>query len=213
VSRASAVTAARAAGIDPMQDTETPGAPGARNPGRLRTLLIMVIVGAAIAAVPFLLDSSPANFTRFDPGTGSGIRPEVGKPAPDLAGITTDGQSFTLASLKGHPVWLTFGASWCIDCRAEAPDLQATAAKYRAAGLVVVGVFVQEDKSAVQSYAARVGFDFTMIPDPAASLARQYRAMGFPTHYFITPDGVIKEVRLGGLPVTEMEKMVESILP
>jgi len=219
LSRAAAVTAARAAGLDPMSETGTPGAVGAvgavgaRIPDRLRTLLVMVVVAAGILAATRLLDSSPANFTKVDLASSSGVRPTVGQPAPDIAGLTVDGKAFSLAALKGQPVWLSFGASWCIDCRAEAPDVEATATKYRAAGLVVVAVFIQEDAAAVQSYASRVGFDFTLVPDPSAALASRYKILGLPTHYFISPDGTIKEIRLGGLPVSEMDAMVASILP
>ena len=213
MSRAAPVTAARAAGIDPVSDTGTLGAVLARIPARLRTVLVMAVVAAGILAATLLLDSSPANFTKVDLASSSGARPTVGQPAPDIAGLTVDGKSFSLAALKGKPVWLSFGATWCIDCRAEAPDIEATAKKYRDAGLLVVAVFIQDDAAAVKSYASHVGFDFTMVPDPGADLASRYRILGLPTHYFITPDGVIKEMRLGGLPVSEMDAMVASILP
>jgi thiol-disulfide isomerase/thioredoxin len=109
-------------------------------------------------------------------------------------------------------VWLTFGASWCGDCRAEAPDLEATAAKYRSQGLAVVGVFVDEDATAVGDYAKRVGLDFTLVPDPRTIVASRFRIMGLPTHYFITPDGVIRQIRLGGLRLEEMDRLAASVL-
>ena len=213
MNRTASAVAGRGVGLDPMSETGGLAASGSRIPERLRTLIVMLIVGAAIVAATLLLDSSPANFTKVDLGGSTGVRPTVGQPAPDIAGLTVDGAAFSLAALKGQPVWLTFGATWCIDCRAEAPDVEATATKYRAAGLVVVAVFIQEDKAAVQSYASRLGFDFTLIPDPGADLASRYKVLGLPTHLFITPDGVIKEIRLGGLPVAEMDKLVQSILP
>jgi cytochrome c biogenesis protein CcmG/thiol:disulfide interchange protein DsbE len=206
-----AVPADRSAAMD-----DRGAAPAGRRTGleRLRTLGVMLAVGIVIAAVPFLLDSSPVGgFTKVDIADGGGARPEVGQKIPDLAGTTVDGQPFSLASLSGKGVWLTFGASWCVDCRAEAPDLEATATAYRGRGLAVVAVFVQEDATAVQSYASRVGFDFTMLPDPAAAIASRFRILGLPTHYFIGPDGVIKEIRLGGLPADQMASLVEEILP
>jgi cytochrome c biogenesis protein CcmG/thiol:disulfide interchange protein DsbE len=178
---------------------------------RLRVIAAVAVVGVVILAAAVFLDGGPANFTKFD-GAATGPRPEVGQPAPELAGLTTAGTGFTLSSLKGHPVWLTFGASWCIDCRNEAPDLEATYQKYRDQGLVIVGVFVQEDAAAVTSYAQKVGFDFTMVPDPTAALTSRYGTLGFPTHLFIGADGIIKDIRLGGLPVGEMDKMVAEIL-
>jgi thiol-disulfide isomerase/thioredoxin len=58
-------------------------------------------------------------------GAATGDAPTVGKAAPDFLTMTTDGKPLRLSDLKGKPVWLTFGASWCQPCRAENPDIQA----------------------------------------------------------------------------------------
>jgi peroxiredoxin len=172
----------------------------------------MAVVAVAIAVGTMLLDAK-AGFTSVTlTGDTSGPRPTVGQAPPDFTATTTDGKAFSLAALKGQPVWLTFGATWCGDCRAEAPDLQATAAKYRSTGLVVVGVFLQENASNITAYAKRVGMDFTFIPDPSTILASRYRVMGLPTHIFIGRDGLIREMRLGGLPPEEMDRLAQSIL-
>src|SRR5665647_2652833 len=52
-------------------------------------------------------------------GPGGGAAPKIGSPAQDFTGTTVDGKEVSLSSLKGHPVWLTFGASWCAACVAE----------------------------------------------------------------------------------------------
>ena len=123
-----------------------------------------------------------------------------------------DGEAFKLADLAGQPIWLTFGASWCADCRAEAPDLQATYERYAPAGLAVVSIWLEESDQEVRDYASRVGLTFTKIADPSTALASRYRTYGLPTHFFIAPDGTIREVRLGGLPPEEMDRLARSIL-
>lgn len=192
-------------------DLAAPRAPALRS-ARLRTLLVMIVAAVVIGGVVYLVDArtgfSSVNLT----GDTSAPRPAVGEAIPDFTAVTADGKAFTLSSLKGSGVWLTFGASWCGDCRAEAPDLEATATKYRAQGLAVVGVFVDEDASAVGSYAKRVGLDFTLVPDPRTVVASRFRIMGLPTHYFITPDGVIRQIRLGGLRLEEMDRLAASVL-
>lgn len=190
--------------------------PGLRAPGgeRLRTLVIMLVVGAAIAGAAYLLDRTGAtSYTTIElTGDTSGPRPVAGGTPPDFSATTVDGAAFRLADLAGRPIWLTFGASWCADCRAEAPDLQATYERYAPAGLAVVSIWLQESDQEVRDYAARVGLDFTMIADPSTALASRYRTYGLPTHFFIGPDGTIREVRLGGLPPEEMDRLVRSIL-
>jgi peroxiredoxin len=174
----------------------------------------MLVVGAAIAAGAYLLErSGAASYTSVElTGDTSGARPTVGGLPPEFEATTVTGDPFKLADLAGRPIWLTFGASWCADCRAEAPDMQATYERYAPAGLAVVSIWIEEGDQDVRAYAERVGLDFTMIADPSTALASRYRTYGLPTHFFVGPDGTIREIRLGGLPADEMDRLAQSIL-
>ncbi|HEX9551162.1 MAG TPA: TlpA disulfide reductase family protein [Candidatus Limnocylindrales bacterium] len=197
-----------------------PAAPAARSgirfPGgeRVRTLAIMVVVGAAIVVGMFILDRSGAGgYTSVElTGDISGPRPVVGAAPPDFSAATVTGDPFRLADLAGQPIWLTFGASWCADCRAEAPDLQATYERYAPAGLAIVSIWIEETDAEVADYTDRIGLTFTRISDPTTALASRYRTYGLPTHFFIGRDGTIREVRLGGLPAEEMDRLARSIV-
>jgi cytochrome c biogenesis protein CcmG/thiol:disulfide interchange protein DsbE len=181
--------------------------------GRLTTIVVVVVTAIVIAVVAFVIDQPTA-------GSGSsvgqtdtnGAPPQVGQMPPDFQGTTSDGQTVSLSALKGQPVWLIFGASWCSDCRTEAPDIETAYSKLKAQGLVVVQVSVDEDTAAVTEYADRVGLTWTFVPDPSGRIANQFHVLGFPTHYFIGRDGVIREVRLGGLKPAEMEQLAGEIL-
>jgi len=190
--------------------------PGLRIPGgeRVRTLAIMLVVGVAIAVGAFLLEQSgAAGYTTVElTGDTSGARPVVGGAPPEFSAATVTGEPFRLADLAGRPIWLTFGASWCADCRAEAPDLQATYERYAPAGLAIVSIWIEETDADVRDYTDRVGLTFTRISDPTTALASRYRTYGLPTHFFIGPDGTIREIRLGGLPAEEMDRLAKSIL-
>ena len=92
----------------------------------------------------------------------------MGQPAPDFTATTVDGKTVKLSDFRGQPVWLTFGASWCQPCRAENPDIQATAEKYAADGLVVLAVFISEDAAPrSRTTPTRVGLDYLKVADPA----------------------------------------------
>ena len=182
---------------------------------RMRTIVVLVVVGIVLAGAAVVVEQPWTNdgFTDVTlTGDVSGVTPAAGVVAPDFKTTTVDGTPVSVAGFKGRPVWLTFGASWCPDCRGEAPDLQATYEKYAAQGLVVLSIWISEDVQAVRDYASRVGLTFTQVADPSTTIASRYRILGVPTHYFISPDGVIKEVRIGGLPPAEMERLVGTIL-
>ena len=181
---------------------------------RLATLTILLVIGIAIAGATILLDRAGApGFTTITlTGDASGSRPLVGGAPPDFVATTATGEAFRLEDLRGRPIWLTFGASWCADCRAEAPDLQATYERYAPAGLALVSIWIDEGDRDVRDYAARVGLDYTMIADPTKALASRYGTYGLPTHIFIGPDGTIRTIRLGGLPPGEMDALANSII-
>jgi cytochrome c biogenesis protein CcmG/thiol:disulfide interchange protein DsbE len=200
-------------------DAVSPVAPPTRSTRfgseRLRTIVILVVVGIVLSGIAVAVEQPWADDGVSDvtlTGDVAAAAPAAGMPAPDFQTTTIDGTPVSISDYAGQPVWLTFGASWCADCRGEAPDLQATYEKYADQGLVVLSVSIDEDAQAVRDYAERVGLTYTQVADPSTTIASRYRILGVPTHYFIAPDGNIEEVRLGGLPPAEMERLVGTIL-
>ncbi len=189
-------------------------APG-RVAGRLQTILVLAATVVVIGAAAYLISGpgqsagvSQVNLT----GSVAGAAPVVGAVPPNFTGQTYDGKTVSLAAYAGKPLWLTFGASWCPDCRAEAPDVEAAYQKFQAQGLNVLGVFISESAADVQSYAGRVGFTFPIAVDQNTQIAGEYRTMGIPTHFFIGADGKIKDVRIGALDPATMDAEIQGIL-
>ena len=181
--------------------------------GRLRTLLVLVVTAVLVGVAAWIVDRPADDGVTLLPGAAQlGGAPRPGDVPPDFQATGGDGSAVSMAALKGQPTWLTFGASWCPDCRAEATDLQATYAKYRAQGLAVLGVFIDEDATAVRDYAGRVGFTFPMVADPSGKIADVYRTYGIPIHFFVGRDGTIREVRIGRLTPSDMEQLVQQIV-
>jgi len=181
--------------------------------GRLRTILVLAVAAVFIGVVTWMVDRPADNGITLLPGQApAGAPPSPGDVLPDFSATATDGSTISIAGLKGQPVWLTFGASWCADCRAEATDLQATYTKYKAQGLAVVGVFIEEGQAAVLDYAKRVGFTFPMVADPQSKIADQYRVYGIPIHFFVGRDGRVREVRIGRLTPGDMEQLVRQLV-
>ncbi len=185
--------------------------------GRLQTVLVLAATAVLIGAAAVALGSGG-----FGPSDGvtqvnltadvAGAAPVVGAVPPGFTAQTYDGKPVRLADYAGKPLWLTFGASWCPDCRAEAPDVEAAYQKYQGQGLSILGVFISEPASAVADYAGRVGFTFPIAVDQSTLIASRYRTMGIPTHLFIGADGRIKDIKVGALDPATMDREIQAIL-
>ncbi len=187
-----------------------------RRQSRSATLAIMGVTAAIIAAVAFMVNQPTATADGFTSvtlaGGARGEPPTVGKTAPDFLATTVDGKTVRLSDFKGKPVWLTFGASWCQPCRAENPDIQAMSEEFTDSGLVVLGIFISEDASAVRDYADRVGLTYQKVADPDTRIASEYRIMGIPSHYFIDSSGVLRLMKIGSLDPAAMEAALRAIV-
>ena len=194
-----------------MEAVQVPTVRPSRTVGRLRTILVLAVAAVLVVVAAWYVDQGSSG-TSVKPGSASiGDPPKIGETPPDFSGTSISGLAVSMAALKGQPTWLTFGASWCPDCRAEAPDLQATYAKYKDRGLVVLGVF-EESEAAARDYATRIGFTFPLVADPQSTIADQYRTYGYPIHFFIGRDGTIKQVRIGRLTPSDMEQLVQQLV-
>ena len=186
--------------------------PSGLGAGRLRTILVLVAAAVLVVAAVWFVDQPTGDGSVRAGDAPVGQAPRVGDVPPDFSGTAIDGTAVSMAALRGQPTWLTFGASWCPDCRAEATDLQAAYVKYQPQGLAVLGVFIDEPESAVIEYAKRVGFTFPLLSDPQGKVADLYRTYGIPIHFFVGRDGTIRDVRIGRLTPDDMDQLVQQIV-
>lgn len=202
-----------------QQAAETTGRDWRRRTRQSRagTLIVMGITAAIIFGVAYWVNRPHAAGSSLTAvtlsGPTAGKAPRVGEPAPDFAATTVDGRRVRLSAFRGRPVWLTFGASWCQPCRAENPDIQATYAKLRGNGLVVLAVSISEDAGTVRDYARRVGLTYPKVADPGTDIASAYRILGIPSHFFVDASGTLREMRVGTLDTSAMEAAVARIAP
>ncbi len=162
-------------------------------------------------ATPFLVGS---------PTTGLGIgdqAPEVTVKAADGSTaplLDLSGKPVTLASLRGRLVLLNFWATWCPPCQAETPVLRDLDEQYRARGLSIVGVAVQETTpDDVAAYAAKYGLGYTIAFDGSADVFHAYKVFALPTQVLIAPDGRVIKVFNGPLTDEGGKALIEPLLP
>ena len=145
------------------------------------------------------------------------------KQAPDFSILTyqsgdvLNAQTLQFSSLlHGKPIVLNFWAGQCPPCRAEMPDFERMAQKYKGQVLILgidVGPFTQlgsrEDgrnllKELNITYAAGTTDDSTV---PA-----RYGVLGMPTTVLIKPDGTIIRTSLGKLTGEQIEAAIQELL-
>src|SRR5262245_13835284 len=66
-----------------------------------------------------------------------------GDIAPPLVVVSLAGTPLEVRP-TGHPLWLTFWATWCYPCRAEWPGLNQAQRDLAGAGLTLVAISVNE---------------------------------------------------------------------
>jgi peroxiredoxin len=186
-----------------------------RMAGRLQTIVVIAVVAVVVGVLAW--SASGAGMTDGVtvielPAGAADSAPKVGANPPDFSGVTSDGTPISLSDYAGKPVWLTFGASWCPDCRVEAPDIEAAYQANKDKGLAVVGVFISESAEDIAGYADRAGLTFPITVDQQEAIAAAYRTMGVPTHFFIGPDGKVREVRIGALSKDDMARSIAGIM-
>lgn len=168
-----------------------------------RGLILIVVLALAVGG--FWLVRGPGDGAAAAGGVpGDAPVPQVGQLAPDFRGRTLEGAEITLAEQRGHPVWLTFGASWCAGCRAEAPDIEAAHRAAKDSGVRVIAIYLSEDAPAVKAYADKVGMSYVQVPDPDGRICRGYGARAVPMHVFVDAQGKVAQVHHGVMTADQM---------
>ncbi|MFT3876234.1 MAG: TlpA disulfide reductase family protein [Propioniciclava sp.] len=180
-----------------------------------RTLLaIAVVVGIVVGGGWWITRPTSYGGSEFGVAQvvvdGARPAPKVGTPAPDFTALTADGRTLSLSELRGRPVWLTFGATWCAPCRVEAPDIEA-AHRAQRAGVQVVGVYLGEDAAAVRSFADALGLTYDHVPDPDKALASAWGVNGIPVHWFIDAQGIIRATQVGILGPERIDELLAPL--
>lgn len=114
----------------------------------------------------------------------------VGESAPDFELTALTGETIRLSQFLGQPVLLSIGASWCPDCRVEAPLLEEVHKAHPE--LTVLLVDSKESRDVVQNFANEFGITHPILLDGDGKVSEQYQILAIPTELFIDKDGIIQ---------------------
>lgn len=195
--------------LEQTPETEAASTPAMTGPyaGLRRTrraLWISVAVAVPLAALVGVLATRPPAATR------AAQSPLLGKPAPEIAGTTIDGEQVRLSSYRGRWVLVNFFASWCVPCRIEHPELIRFHRRHRSAGdIEVLGVVYDDSVEAVREFRAAEGGEWPMLTDPDGRIAVSLGVAGIPESFLISPDGLVVSKILGGVRAEDLEQLLQ----
>ena len=140
----------------------------------------------------------------------SGDAPQVNAPAPDFEIENLRGEKKHLSDYQGKVVVLNFWATWCGPCKDEMPFFQEIYEKY-ASEIAVLAVNNQETVDKVSPFVEELGLTYEILMDNDGSVATQYQVIGFPTTYFIDPNGIIKFLHVGVLTEEQLDGYLDLL--
>lgn len=119
-----------------------------------------------------------------------------GTMAPELSLNDLRGKSRSLSEFRGKKVVLVFWASWCPDCRAEAPELRAMQAAVDPAKVAFVSVSYDRDFDTLCSYVDSQLLGGVQLFDPAGKkesrVGADFGVKWIPSLYLINENGHIE---------------------
>ena len=125
--------------------------------------------------------------------------------------LDTVGALVVVLDLEGRVVVINFWASWCVECRVEADELEALWQEYQDEGVVFVGVDYDDTEVKAKQYLEEFGITYPNALDPGNKVARAYRVRGVPETFFIK-DGGIADLYIGPLTEDQLVTRIERLL-
>jgi thiol-disulfide isomerase/thioredoxin len=108
-----------------------------------------------------------------------------------------EGQPHSSASLKGKPVLLDFGATWCGPCNESTPVVKKLYEEYKDKGLVTLAVDVGEDRKIVEAFLKPIQLPYPVIMGSDFGLDKAFQVTAYPTFILIGKDGKIAGHQIG----------------
>ena len=193
-----------------------------------RDLVVGAVLGAGAFAAGIALsrwrrDESPGpavatGDTSWNTGgrmIGSSSADATGK-APDFHFTDQHGEEHRFSDWDGRVRVVNFWATWCPPCVHEIPMLISVQESFRARGVQLVGVAVDDPDSAF-AMAKELGMNYPTMADSRRTidLLHTYgnRAAALPFTAFVDPQGSIRDRHVGALTREQTRSTIEALLP
>lgn len=133
--------------------------------------------------------------------------------APDFVLSTPDGKMVRLSDYKGKYVVIDFWASWCSDCRKDAPFIVELYRTYKDAGIEFIGVSFDTDKESWISAIKQYGMDYVQVSElkkmRETEVYKTYGIKWIPSLCLIDPQG---KVMLSTVVSEKIQRVLQEVV-
>lgn len=146
------------------------------------------------------------------PANSEGVLPSLGGAISWL-----NSSPLTREALAGKVVVVDFWTYSCINCLRSIPYVEAWAEKYRAAGLMVIGVHTPEfafekDPANVSKAVKDLKITYPVAIDSNYAIWKAFHNEYWPAHYFIDAQGNIRYHHFGEGEYDKSEEVIQQLL-
>ena len=128
----------------------------------------------------------------------------------DLVFTTIDGKIFDSAALKARPLVLIIGATWCPECRREAPEVQKAYLEYEARGVMFLCVFGGSKDDDITDFLATYKITFPVVRDNG--IAERLGVRVIPQTLFYAKGGKFVKKIIGPASHGELVTNIDRII-
>ncbi|PKM11805.1 MAG: redoxin [Gammaproteobacteria bacterium HGW-Gammaproteobacteria-3] len=139
----------------------------------------------------------------------------VGEPMPHCELAPIDAAAVSgLENFRGKVLYVDFWASWCPPCVKSFPFMNQLVRDYKAQGLEVIGINLDEINTDAAQFLDRHPTQFTVLADLAKTCARDFEVKAMPSTYLVDRNGIIRHIHLGfrSGAEAELKENIERLL-
>ena len=115
----------------------------------------------------------------------------------DFAARALDGGNYRLSEYRGDVVALVFWGTWCGDCRARLVTVERLWRTYAPAGLMAIGVNLDEKPDAARALMRAIGTTFPSVRDTNKRISREFDVDALPMVVLLDRSGGVRFVSRG----------------
>ena len=121
------------------------------------------------------------------------------------------GNEMNLDNYLGKLIIINFWATWCVPCIHEMPELNKAYTSFKNDDVEIIAINFAETRSEVDEFVNKYHLEFPILLDKYGDVSQDYRVRNLPVTYFISPDGIIMDLVLGGITQELIETKLKQL--